>query len=84
MIIIIGAITFPLPIPLGLVLMAIGIAMLIGTSKLARVMMKILRRRHVKFDLIMRKAQTLAPGFISKLLQRTDPNKKSSPSSYKT
>lgn len=73
---IIGVITFPLPIPIGLILMAVGIAMLIGTSKIVRVMIKVLRRRYQKFDQIMWKAQTLAPDIISKIIRRTDPHKK--------
>ncbi len=74
---VIGVIVFPLPIPIGLMLMAIGIAMLIAASKIARVMIKKLRRRYSKFDQIMRRAQALAPSIISKILHRTDPHKKS-------
>lgn len=74
---VIGVITFPLPIPIGLILMGIGIAMLIGASKVTRVMIKKLRRRYPRFDQIMCKAQALAPNMVSKLLHRTDPHKKS-------
>jgi hypothetical protein len=73
-IILVGMITFPLPIPIGAVLMAVGISMLIGSSKTLQNLLQTSRRRNPRFHEMMRKVEQRAPRKIKNILEKTDPD----------
>ena len=72
--VIIGLITVFLPIPIGILSLLIGIAILISVSPRVRDMVKWLRKRWAPADYVFRKAEPLLPDPIAKPLHETDPD----------
>ncbi|MGY6660897.1 MAG: hypothetical protein ACXIVO_01110 [Glycocaulis sp.] len=60
------------PIPLGIVLIPIGLAMIVATSKTARKWLHRRRENNPKFDRWMKKMEGKVPERFSKPLRRTD------------
>lgn len=69
--IIVGIITTPTPVPFGVVFIAIGL-MLLATA--APAVVRALRHRWAWFNKAMRKATEILPRFIARPLRRTDPD----------
>jgi len=70
----IGALTMVSPIPFGFVLLAVGIALLISTSKAAARAIRGLRRRFPVFNTLMRVAARMLPKRFRDDLRRSDPD----------
>ena len=68
-----GAILAPTPLPVGWVLIIIGLSLLLHESKWARNRLRRLRERYPAFGERLNKAKTYAPGFARRLIERTDP-----------
>lgn len=66
-----GAITFPLPLPTGLVLMVIGITVA-AVNPLVLRWVKRTRPRFPKTNAQLRRLTPHMPGFIRRFLKRTD------------
>ncbi len=68
---ILGFLTFWLPIPTGLVLMAVGLALLISSSPRAVRLVRALRERHPRLDRLLLKAQPSMPRILRLAIART-------------
>ncbi|GGE39637.1 hypothetical protein GCM10011367_12650 [Marinicauda pacifica] len=62
------------PIPVGAVMIATGLALLVSNSSLVRGWVIAARDAHPRFDRWMRQAQKAIPGPFSRVLSRTDPD----------
>ena len=69
-----GMVTFPLPIPTGLLLMGAGLMILVSASPTARRTLKGLRRAYPRLDRGIRRLMARAPSFISGPLRHTNPD----------
>lgn len=74
LLILIGVPLFWTPIPIGLVLVAVGGALLIANSDRARDWVRDRRTRHPGFDAWMLKAEQIVPHPFDRILKRTDLN----------
>ncbi|MEO1039219.1 MAG: hypothetical protein AAFX09_06705 [Pseudomonadota bacterium] len=72
LLILIGLPLFWTPIPVGLVLIAVGGALLIANSDAARDWVRERRRRHPRFNAWVIKAERIVPHPFDRILQRTD------------
>lgn len=72
--IVIGLITLPMPFPVGLILLIIGLSILVPANKRVRIWLCKLRRRHPKFDQRLKSMQSKLPKFANRLILLTDPN----------
>lgn len=68
-----GMIVFPLPIPLGAPMVAVGVTMLITHSRTAARAMTALRLRWQRFNRAIQFLEQKAPRVISRSLRRTRP-----------
>lgn len=68
---IVGLIIFALPLPLGIPLTAVGLMMLISTSKTARRFMRYLRIRSSLADRMFTLVETKVPGPTRNVLRKT-------------
>ena len=71
--IILGLIVLPMPIPLGAIMIATGIILLVSVSAAAALRLKAIRRRFRHVDKIVRAAEDRLPGSWRRILERTDP-----------
>ena len=71
--IILGIIITPLPIPLGLVFIAIGIMVLAYDNKRLTRHIRILRRKFPAFSKKLSNVEKMKLGFIAELLKSTNP-----------
>lgn len=71
-----GLIIFPLPIPVGLILIVLGIIALIASEQHARDMVKKVRTKNHKLDRSIRWAEKNLPQDLGALLRLTDPDEK--------
>ena len=69
----IGALMFPLPIPLGAILMVCGLALLIFANDRLRLLIKHLRQRSARFNRAVTRVLGILPGWLRRIIQRTDP-----------
>ena len=60
------------PIPVGLVMIAAGLALLISNSDAARDFVRQRRICHPRFDAWLRKAERVTPAPFGRILRRTD------------
>ena len=74
--ILVGIVVTPLPIPFGILLILLGIALLITTNTAFALWLRNFRRRHPDMDEKLRKAQKWLPGFLRIPLDKTDPDEK--------
>lgn len=70
---VVGAITLPTPLPIGIVLIAVGLALLILSSKTFRNMIRRLRVRYPSFDDKLRKAEAYLPRPLQRALKISAP-----------
>ncbi len=68
-----GIVTFPLPLPIGAVLMAIGAALLITASPRAARWVRSVRARHPHTDARVRDVEESLPRAVGEVVERTDP-----------
>jgi len=68
-----GMIVFWLPIPLGLLMMAFGLTILIAANPFVANYVRRLRERHPVWDVRIRAGRSLLPKFFADILKRTDP-----------
>ncbi len=68
-----GLIVFPFPIPLGLPMMVVGLALLISSSDSTAELMTRIRRRYPRFDIGLRRAEPKIPGIFRGPIRKTDP-----------
>lgn len=69
----VGAIMFPLPIPVGLILMAVGLAIAAMNPIMLRFIRRI-RKRYPATNKKIRGITPMMPTFIRRFLKRTDSN----------
>lgn len=72
LLILIGLPLFWTPIPVGLILIAAGLALLISNSDAAREFVRQRRMRHPRFDAWVRKAEHVVPHPFDRILKQTD------------
>lgn len=65
-----GLPTFPTPIPSGIPLMSLGLALLLAHSRLAPVWLCALRRRSTTADRLLSELETAAPGPFRRIVRR--------------
>ena len=70
----VGLPLFWTPIPVGLGLLAIGLALVMSNSDSAREWVRAKRQHHPKFDAMMVKAERVTPHPFDRILQRTEIN----------
>lgn len=74
-----GGILTPLPIPVGLLMMALGLALMARDSRRVRYWLRTLRERYPRFsDGLTRKAGRM-PRWLARVIRRTDPARKPGP-----
>lgn len=71
--IVVGLIVFLMPIPLGALMMAAGLILLISVSASAALRLKLFRGRHRGLNSFIRKIEDRLPESLKKVLRRTDP-----------
>ena len=69
----VGVPLFIMPIPLGLIVISLGLLILLLSSTHAVAMLRALRRRFLKLDEVLRRAEDAAPGLIRHVLKGTRP-----------
>ena len=74
LIIFVGMIFFWLPIPLGLITMGIGVALLLTCSKRATEMLRTKRSNYRHFNSLLKSMQIRLPNAIGKVLSKSEPN----------
>lgn len=67
------------PIPVGLILIATGLGLLISNSSLVRAWVQNLRERSPRFDRWLIKAKRFVPSPFDRVLERTEAQKRNSP-----
>lgn len=60
------------PIPVGLIMIACGLALLISNSDAARDFVRARRTRHRRFDAWLKKAERVVPHPFDRILKRTE------------
>ena len=68
-----GLIVLPMPIPLGAIMIASGVVLLISVCAPAALYFKGFRQRHPDADRIIRVAEERLPASWRSILKRTDP-----------
>ena len=68
-----GFVVFPLPIPLGALMIACGLILLISTSRSVARGVRMYRRKNQKFDRIIRAAADRLPTSWRRVLDQTEP-----------
>lgn len=71
--VIVGLIELPFPLPFGIYLIGIGSAILIGNSRFFRRMIQFLRLRYPRICAFLTKAEGILPGALGQPLKRTGP-----------
>lgn len=69
-----GLIITPLPIPLGLILVVLGLSVLVTVLPSLRFSLTRLRCRYPAISLKLRRLSPKLPGFARRLLDHTDPD----------
>ena len=77
LLIVAGLPLFWTPIPIGLIMMASGLALLISNSDAARDFVRARRERHPRFDAWVVKAERTVPHPFDRVLKQTDTGKRS-------
>jgi len=72
--VIIGLLTFPLPIPVGAIFLIVGLVVLVSSSYTAVLIVRRFRGDHRKMDAWLRQWEKKSPKFVQKMLRRTDPD----------
>ena len=72
-----GLITVWMPIPTGLILMAVGLTLLIASSPTIAAWARLMRARHQGLDSHLNRAEPYLPRQMQRVLARTRPNRSS-------
>jgi hypothetical protein len=73
LLVIAGAITVPTPLPIGYVLILIGLSILVHESRFVRTRIRRLRERYPGIGNWLNRIKHYAPGFARRLIELTDP-----------
>lgn len=73
LLVIVGAITAPTPVPIGYVLIIFGLAILVHESRFVRRGVRRLRARYPRAEGWLHKSKQYAPGFARRVIELTDP-----------
>ena len=68
-----GAIIAPTPVPIGLIMMAVGLGLLATESRFVRNALRQVRRRFPAFCAKLRGVRHRVPGFARRVIDETDP-----------
>ncbi|MBE1300221.1 MAG: hypothetical protein GJ680_09980 [Alteromonadaceae bacterium] len=68
----IGLILFPLPVPVGIFFIIGGVALLISVNPKAQKIVRSLRKRHPWINELLHKATLKSPAFLRKILIKTE------------
>ncbi|MFP4519152.1 MAG: hypothetical protein ACLFQ5_06830 [Oceanicaulis sp.] len=71
LLILFGLPLFWTPIPIGLIMIASGIALIISNSDVAREWVRTLREKHPKFDAWLHRAEARVPAPFDRILKQT-------------
>lgn len=69
----VGLVLWPLPIPLGLPLVILGLAVLLPQSHWLQTLIRRWRGRHPEFDRRLHAASHRLPGFVRRAIRTTEP-----------
>ena len=69
-----GILTLPTPIPIGLVLIALGALILAANEEVVRKEIRTARATHKPFDTAMRTLGKTLPGIFKEIVKKTDPS----------
>lgn len=70
---VLGLIVTPLPIPVGLIMTLLGLALLVGESPLIRRLICRFRARNPRFCDRLKAIKRRSPGLVRRLIELTDP-----------
>lgn len=71
-----GIIITPLPIPTGIIMIAVGLSILITHSQWVRAKIRDIRAKYQEFSQKLNSIKHKLPKFAKKMIEDTDPNKK--------
>jgi hypothetical protein len=71
--IVLGLLTFPLPIPIGAISLLVGLSLLVSVSRRATRAVRQFRRKRPVLDKKMAAVEKKVPGFIRHALRKTRP-----------
>jgi len=71
--IVVGLIVIPMPIPFGALMVVSGLVILISASPTVALFIKGYRRKYPKLDKAVRKSASILPSSWQEILKRTDP-----------
>ena len=74
LLVIAGIIITPMPIPLGIILIILGLSMLVSTVPAVRHFLRNLRSRHKTMSLRLNHIKPRLPAFARRLIEETDPD----------
>ncbi|WOI54509.1 hypothetical protein [Parvularcula sp. LCG005] len=77
----VGLITVFLPLPIGLICIVLGIALLVASNKRVRQALSWARAKFRRVDMVFDKAQEVLPEKLSKPMRETDPHENGDASS---
>ena len=71
--ILVGLVVLPMPIPLGAIMIVTGVVLLVSTSARAAWMVRSFRQKHPGADVAIRGVEERLPAKLRQVLKRTDP-----------
>ncbi len=74
LLLLLGVIITPMPIPLGIILIILGLSMLVSTIPRVRTFLQFLRRRYHVFSHKLNSIKHRLPAFARQLIEDTDPD----------
>ncbi len=74
LLLLLGIIITPMPIPLGIILIILGLSMLVSTIPQVRAFLQFLRRRYRVFSYKLNRIKHHLPAFARQLIEDTDPD----------
>lgn len=72
--VIVGLVTLPLPIPIGALFLIVGLLILLSSSYTAVLLLRRIREDYPKLDKWLEHIEEKSPDFVQKVLRRSDPN----------
>ena len=72
-----GIVLFPLPIPLGIILLVPGFALVVAESRFLQRLVRVWRRRYPGLDARIHGIRPRMPAFVRKIIDVTDPRRRS-------
>ncbi len=79
LLLVVGAVVAPTPIPVGLILMLAGLTLLVAESVVMRDIVRALRRRMPALSRGMTRARSKVPGPLARVIDLTDPGVSGTP-----